>query len=359
MNAERLLREVERRLSGLPEDARREAVDAVREEISRERRRSGVGERVEVERERRQEAETLREILEAINRQGTLQQTIDEVLKQLARLVVFDSCSVALLDAEGLFRIIAASGFPDDTRIRGVTFRDELSDALRNSTSALALDDVSEDPRFEKVEGTSSNRSWAGIPLLVEGEVIGLLCLDRQQVAPFDVEDLHRAKAVAFSAAAAIRKAQLLDKVRGYAALMERIVLIDQAVFAGRDPDEVAQLVLEGAVRIGSYVGGLMLLAGDGEGVRLAAASAELGLPPDVDIPGPLAVRETTRMDAAAVARLSAGPPLTPHGLYLVPLATPDVHVVDPDGQTPDDRLMDAYASRAAAAYLHAARQSR
>src|SRR5687768_15186734 len=66
MNAERLLREVERRLSGLPEDARREAVDAVREEISRERRRSGVGERVEVERERRQEAETLREILEAI-----------------------------------------------------------------------------------------------------------------------------------------------------------------------------------------------------------------------------------------------------------------------------------------------------
>jgi len=27
----------------------------------------------------------------------------------------------------------------------------------------------------------------------------------------------------------------------------------------------------------------------------------------------------------------------------------------DPDGETPDDRLMEAYASRAAAAYLHAA----
>ena len=51
----------------------------------------------------------------------------------------------------------------------------------------------------------------------MEGEVIGLLCLDRHRVEPFDEEDLHRAKAVAFSAAAAIRKAQLLEQVRRYA----------------------------------------------------------------------------------------------------------------------------------------------
>ena len=64
--------------------------------------------------------------------------------------------------------------------------------------------------------------------------MIGILCLDRHRVEPFDDEDLHRAKAVAFSAAAAIRKAQLLEQIRRYAALMERLVEVDQAVFAGR-----------------------------------------------------------------------------------------------------------------------------
>jgi hypothetical protein len=46
--------------------------------------------------------------------------------------------------------------------------------------------------------------------------------------------------------------------------------------------------------------------------------------------------------------------------LFLVPLATPDAHVgtlvlADPDGESPDDRLMEAYASRAAAAWVYAA----
>jgi hypothetical protein len=45
--------------------------------------------------------------------------------------------------------------------------------------------------------------------------------------------------------------------------------------------------------------------------------------------------------------------------LYLVPVATSDTHVgvlafLDPNGESPDDRLMEAYASRAATAYMHA-----
>src|SRR5689334_16072201 len=107
MNTERLLRDIEKRLAHLPETERGEVVDAVREEIARERRRLDPPTTVERERERRAEAETLRDILEAINRQASLDQTIDEVLKQLSRIVVFDSCSVGLLDA-GAFRIIGS-----------------------------------------------------------------------------------------------------------------------------------------------------------------------------------------------------------------------------------------------------------
>lgn len=360
MNTERLLREVEKRLVHLSEADRAEALDAVREEMGRERRRAVAEGTVETERERRAEAETLRDVLEAINRQATLEQTIDEVLKQLARLVVFDSCSLGLLDPSGSYRVIGSRGFPDPAAIKGRTFQSPLSEILSQGRAALAVADVTADPRFVAIEGTESIRSWAGIPLLVEGEVIGVLFLDRHRVEPFEDEDLHRAKAVAFSAAAAIRKAQLLDKVRRYAALMERVVSVDEAVFAGRSLPELARVILDGALRIGSYESGVLVLEDDGP-PRVAARSE--GAAVAEPVAGALLTRMPRRI-AFDRAGLGTSGDLAKQPLFLVPVATEDVHVgtlvlVDRDGETADDRLMESYAARAAAAWVHARRETR
>ena len=130
MNTDRLLREVEKRLAHLSDADRAEALDAVREEIGRERRREAPHATVETERERRTEAETLREILEAINRQPSLDDTIEEVLKQLTRIVVCDSCSVGLIEADGSFRItaITCSESWRSTRWSGPRRRASMSD---------------------------------------------------------------------------------------------------------------------------------------------------------------------------------------------------------------------------------------
>jgi len=360
MNTERLLREVEKRLVHLSEADRAEALDAVREELARERRRASMQGTVETERERRAEAETLREILEAINRQASLDETIEEVLKQLSRLVVFDSCSLGLFDPSGAFRVIASRGFPDPAAIRGRAFQSPLSDILRLGRSAITVPDVKVDARFLAIEGTESIRSWAGLPLLVEGEVIGVLFLDRHKVEPFDDEDVHRAKAVAFSAAAAIRKAQLLEKVRRYAALMERVVQVDEAVFAGRQPSDLARIILEGALRIGVYGGGALVLEGD-RGPRVAARS-DGAIAADGAPAAGLLTRNPRRVAADESTSLAPSVGLAAQPLFLVPMATPDVHVgtlvlADTNGESPDDRLMEAYASRAAAAWVHATRK--
>lgn len=366
MNTDRLLRDIDKRLRHLSEADRAEALDALREEIARDRRWAAAAAPVEIERERRLEAETLRDVLEAINRHGDLEQTIEEVLKQLSRIVRFDSCSVALVGPDGRFRVIAGRGFEDPSHVIGVTFKDPLSEIARHSTAPLSLSDVREDDRFAKVEGTADIRSWAGVPLLVEGEVIGLLSLDRHRVDPFDEEELHRAKAVAFSAAAAIRKAQLLEKVRRYAVLMERVVQVDRAVFAGREGGHIARLILEGAMRLGAHAGGMLVLDDAGGSPRVAAASPDLPIAPGASVPPLLAAREVARLDGARARELGAqaGLDLPATSLYLVPLATPDAHLgtlvlLDPDASSPDDRLLEAYAAHAAAAYFHATRKPR
>src|SRR5260370_31666009 len=112
MNTDRLLREVETRLARLAEADRQEVLDAVREEIARERRRVDPELTVEAERERRVEAETFREVVEAINRQARPQDAIEEMLKQVGRVAVFDFAALALLAAGGGFRIVAERGAP-------------------------------------------------------------------------------------------------------------------------------------------------------------------------------------------------------------------------------------------------------
>ena len=130
MNNDRLLREVEKRLTSVDEGTRGEVLGALRDVVHREQRRPPeFPATVESERERRVEAETLRDALEAISRQARVEETIDEVLKQLSRIVALDTCSLALANGAGSFRIIAGRGFAG-VDVVGRTLRAPLSDAI-------------------------------------------------------------------------------------------------------------------------------------------------------------------------------------------------------------------------------------
>jgi hypothetical protein len=360
MNTERLLREVGKRLSRFAAADREEVLEAIRDEVGRERRRLDPAGAAETERERRVEAETLREILEVINRQSRLTDTTDEVLKQVSRLVVLDSCSLALAEPDGGFRIVSVRGFPEPSTLIGLRFQDALTDSIRQDHFPIALPDVQADPRFLQTEGTERIRSWAGIPLLVEGDVIGLLALDRHALEPFDEDDLHRAKTIAFSAAATIRHAQAFEQVRRYASLMEELVSVDQAVFAGRPAQALARTILLGALKVGNYAGGLLVLE-QIEGPRAVAATGAAFAGAEGRLAPPeLLAREVRRLDPEAFgpSARALGIPDPEHSVFLVPFQTADNYLgamvlLDPGGETPEDRMIQSYASRAAAALLH------
>lgn len=361
MNLERLLRHLETRLEHLPEAVRSEVRDALREEAARARRFFDPSDTVEAERERRVEAETLREVLEAISRQARLEDTIEEVLRQLARVVDFDSCSLGLIE-DGHCRIIAARGFPESARFEGLRFRAPIIDEIRERRWPVSLPDVRADERFVAIEGSGPIRSWAGVPLLVEAEVIGILNLDRQRVDPFSEDDLHRARAVAFSAAAAIRNARLLEQVRDYAQLMEQAVAVDQAVLTRRPLDDVRRALLRGALRVGRFAWALLLEPGPQGAPRVTALSedgpsAMLGREAPVALWSSLTRRIDPHSTAVLARELGASAPAGE--FVLVPLALADEAIavlvlLDADGDSPADRLLEAYGSRAATAFAHA-----
>ncbi len=362
MDIEKLLRDVEERLAGRDASLVAEVLDVVRESFARDRRRLDPSFTVESERERRVEAETLREVLESLQRHGRLDETAREILKQASRLATFDSCVLALLEGDGSWRVLAVRGFPEPGRAVGQRMQNALFDAVRQSGLALSVPDVAVEPRYTPLAGGPETASWAGIPLRMEGEAVGLIALGRERAEAFDDETLHRVRALAFSAAAALHHAQALEQVRRYATLMESVVTLDQLAFRHAGAAEIATAILDGASAIGNYRGGFLVAAASRGKPRILSATGEgLASLAGRETPKELLVQATTRLPRAACDALASrlGATLASSFLYLVPIAADSDHpatlaLLDPDDETPDDRLMESYASRAATAWLFA-----
>jgi hypothetical protein len=366
LNIDRLLRDYEGQLAamagavGRDEAHRREVVDALRDAVARERLRLDPDTTVERERERRLLAEELRAALEAVHGSVRPEETLGEVLKQLGRVVPVDFAAVATAEPGGGLRVAAARG-GDPSAFVGTLLADRrLAAALEERSAVDAAQGEAEDGLH--LAGAPPLRSWVALPLLFEGDAVGLLVAGREALDAFTDDELLRAKAVAFWAGAALRRVQHLEQLRRYATLLERVVDVGQRVFEGEGGEALSRAILDGACHIGGYRGG-MLVVQDPRGPVVAATSGDVPAGArERPAPADLASTVARRLPAARMAEVSAalGLELPKEQVYLVPLATPDgwmgcLALLDPNGESPEDRLLEAYASRAAAAWRHAA----
>jgi len=361
MNIDRILRDVDAHLAGLAEELRHQALDAVREAFARERRRLDPALTVESERERRQHAEELRGALEAIHSSVRPEESLDEVLKQLTRVVDMDFAAVATLDPGVGFRVVAVRGAEPGGMV-GATLAGPQIEEAREARRPVNVADAEADGAPLPLEGAPALRSWMVLPLLLEADVIGVLVAGRLGLDSFTEDETALTRAVAFWAAAALRRGQLLGRMERYAALLEQVALVDERVFRGDSPQVLLQVIVDGACRVGSYRGGMLVLQTP-RGPVVAAVSGELlagaegrAAPPDL---AATASRRLAPERMLAVAE-AVGMRLPAEQMYLVPFVTEQAYlgclaVLDPNGESPDDRLLEAFATRAATAWRHAA----
>jgi NtrC-family two-component system sensor histidine kinase KinB len=157
--------------------------------------------------------------IEEISRQlaGTLDlgKVMDLVLERGMQATGADRGVIALYDPEKhCFRILAQAGFPlslDQYRLepwpdnRGITGR-----VARTSRLAL-VPDVSRDSDY--VAGTHSTRSQLSVPINYEGQVIGVITLESDQLAAFTNDHARFAGLLADHAAIGINNAQLFKQI--------------------------------------------------------------------------------------------------------------------------------------------------
>lgn len=200
------------------------------------------------------------------------QELLQLIVREAVGAMDASSGSVVLLNpTTGLLEINASYGLPAAAAELYLRPHEGITGSvIRTGKPALVLD-VAEDERYIAVrEGVGSELA---VPLVVDGEIRGVLNLDSDQPAAFSNEDLNLLEELAEQAAAAIHHTWLYEQLRQKARMFEGLAAIGQAVNSTLNLDDTLLVVTREAGQLmDAKVASLFLLDDGGELLELKAS---------------------------------------------------------------------------------------
>ncbi|MEN8172343.1 MAG: PAS domain S-box protein [Chloroflexota bacterium] len=166
------------------------------------------------ERLAREEAQTLQAATQAMSSSLNLLDVLNTIISELRTVVPYDSCSVLRLNEDNI-EIIAGAGFENWEAINGLSFpldeKDNPSTLVVNTRQPVIVDDVSAAyVSFQHEDIIPIQiKSWLGVPLLIEGQPLGVIAVDKFEAAFFNESHAQIAASFGAQAAIALKNAQL------------------------------------------------------------------------------------------------------------------------------------------------------
>lgn len=166
---------------------------------------------------RNHELEILQRIVVSLGTSLNVKTTLQTVLEQMQQIVPFTSASIFLFQNRQM-ELLAEIGIPPIAKTPIATSMDtffvnsHMDDY--SQTDVLVIPDVEQHPDWRPVENMTHIRSWMGVALRYQNEVIGILNLDHSAVDFYNENHIHYAKTVAAQAAIAIINARLYEQAR-------------------------------------------------------------------------------------------------------------------------------------------------
>jgi len=201
-----------------PKTRRKTASPNCRDRPKAKQRTSGKMARAKALEEARRQQSALAEVLSAINgSKFELQPVLDRVVRTAARLCRAKQAVIFRCE-DGVYRF--AAGYSISRAYSEIERRSQISPGPGTlvgraaiARRAVRIDDAWTDPLYERKEDAKvgRHRSMLGVPLLRDGEPIGVLGLSRSRVDPFSAREIELVTTFANQAVIAIENVRLFE----------------------------------------------------------------------------------------------------------------------------------------------------
>ena len=150
-----------------------------------------------------------------------VQPVLDTVVETAARLCGADIANIAIREDE-VYRYVASTFSAAEPELWAMRRQQTVVPGRESMTGRVALEgrvvhvaDISADPDYAAPGAAAAGvRTSLGVPLLREGEVLGVIGLGRKRVEPYSERQIELVRTFADQAVIAIENARLLGEIR-------------------------------------------------------------------------------------------------------------------------------------------------
>ncbi len=174
----------------------------------------------------RDRLEALYRVARELNADLEVEEVLRHILGAAQASVGAQGGSIILLDTDGrpTHSILLRPGGEPLELVREVLERGAAGWVVRHG-QGLLIPDTDADPRWIKLPGeTRVARSAVVVPLLVQGQVGGVLTVTHPQAGRFDAEDLDLLTSIAGQASSVVQRASLFAAIRSERARLETVI---------------------------------------------------------------------------------------------------------------------------------------
>ncbi len=231
----------------------------------------------------REELQTQFKRLKLLQGLSRILQSDDPIEERLHRLIesltgAFDASygHIILADEDGQVLRFRASSGVDMEELRSLEIEPGtgIIGKVFQSSQPILVPDVSENPDY--VEGYPGVRSEMAVPIEAEGEVMGVLNLESDQLAAFDPDDLRMVGITASQAGAILRHALDYDATMYHLMELELLNRVTRAITTTDEVDELLQTIvreIHSSLDVTSI--GILLVGPDGVEMNVRAAAGD------------------------------------------------------------------------------------
>jgi PAS domain S-box-containing protein len=276
------------------------------------------------ERRERERAETLAKIASILNSTPDLDDALPQVMRQLRSFLPFDNSALFLV-SDGAMVCRAAEGTRAGWWLTKNLPLDDfpLFQEMIANQETILVSDCRSDPRWRCSPASSHLASWIGAPLVAEGQLVGLLSVDKAQPGFFAVENRDVMTAFADQLSVAVQRAHHSRDAQQRLGELASLAQVSALLTEAPDLEAVLEVVLGSVCQLlGAERGAIALTREPSDQLYIAAARGHaLGF-----------AERANRAGLSAPPDLERGPDLRPGIL------------IDPDAPAapPDQRLTSA-----------------